>query len=224
MSEPAIQHSLSMSDGREADFQIGPIGDWAFNFLIAGSILLFLLPVMVIIGIAVWFQDGGPIFFQHRRIGLHGRTFGCLKFRTMRMDSDAALKALLARDEAARKEWAATQKLRADPRVTWIGKLLRQSSLDELPQLINVLRGEMNIVGPRPIIESEIPRYDRYYRHYCSVKPGITGLWQVSGRSNTSYRQRVMLDVKYARTRSILNDCLIILKTVPAVLWRTGSY
>jgi lipopolysaccharide/colanic/teichoic acid biosynthesis glycosyltransferase len=129
----------------------------------------------------------------------------------------------LATNPAAREEWARDQKLRDDPRVTRLGRFLRKTSLDELPQLINVLRGEMNLVGPRPILESEIPRYGASFRHYCTVKPGITGLWQVSGRNNTSYRKRVALDVLYARRRSAGLDLLILLRTVPAVLLRQGS-
>jgi len=191
---------------------------------IALLLLLFLLPLILAVGLAVAAQDGGPVLFAHRRLGRSGRPFRCLKLRTMARDADKRLEHLLAASEAAREEWAKDQKLKDDPRVTRLGRWLRKSSLDELPQLINVLRGEMNLVGPRPIVPDEVPRYARRYRNYCAVKPGITGLWQVSGRNDVSYRRRVAIDVIYARRRSVLLDLSIILRTVPAVLLRHGSY
>jgi len=191
--------------------------------LLAVPIAIFLLPVIVATALIVLLQGPGPVLFIHRRIGRRGEPFGCLKFRTMAIDAQERLGELLATNAAAREEWARDQKLRDDPRVTRLGRFLRKTSLDELPQLINVLRGEMNLVGPRPILESEIPRYGAGYRHYCAVKPGITGLWQVSGRTDTSYRKRVALDVLYAKRRSARLDLLILLRTVPAVLLRQGS-
>ena len=194
------------------------------NALIALTMGLFLLPLMVVVALAIHLQDGGPVLFRHRRMGLNGRPFYCLKFRTMAVDAETRLAELLARDPAARQEWAKDHKLRNDPRVTPLGAFLRRSSLDELPQLFNLLRGEMSLVGPRPIVEAEIVRYGWRYRHYCAVKPGITGLWQVSGRNDVSYRSRVALDTLYARKRSLLLDIWILAATVPAVLTKRGSY
>jgi exopolysaccharide production protein ExoY len=196
----------------------------ALDIVFSASILLFILPLLVLIAIMVRCQDGGPALFAHTRIGRGGREFKCLKFRSMLTDSEARLKQLLATDEAARKEWAETQKLRDDPRITRLGAFLRRSSLDELPQFINVLRGEMSVVGPRPIVRAEVVRYGRRFRHYTAVRPGITGLWQVGGRSDVSYRRRVAFDVMYARRRSPRLYVGIVLKTVPAVLARDGSY
>ena len=194
------------------------------NVAVALLALVFLLPIMLLVAMAVYAQDGGPILFAHRRIGLNGRTFYCLKFRSMAVDAEERLAAVLASDPAARAEWEQDHKLRRDPRVTPLGAFLRKTSLDELPQLFNVLRGEMSVVGPRPIVEAEVAKYGRWFPAYCAVKPGITGLWQVSGRNDTSYRTRVALDCVYARRRSFGLDAYIIAATVPAVLLRKGSY
>lgn len=196
----------------------------AMNFLIALVALIFLAPLMIAIAIAVYAQDGGPVVFAHRRIGRGGRHFKCLKFRSMAVDAQERLAQLLATDPAAREEWERDHKLRNDPRVTRLGAFLRKSSLDELPQLINVLRGEMSLVGPRPIVDAEAPKYGHRFRYYCAVKPGITGLWQVSGRNDTSYRSRVAMDCVYATHRNALLDAKIMLATVPAVLLSRGSY
>lgn len=142
----------------------------------------------------------------------------------MRMNGDAILREHLQRCPAARKEWEETHKLRVDPRVTSVGAIVRKLSLDEFPQLINVLLGDMSIVGPRPIVEAEVPRYGRHFEHYCLVRPGLTGLWQTSGRNDTSYQQRVRLDVSYVERKSLLLDIRLIFRTVPAVLLARGSY
>lgn len=191
---------------------------------LALAALLFFLPLMLLVAATVWLQDGGPILFSHRRIGRGGRPFYCLKFRTMAVDAEARLHQLLASDPVARAEWDKDHKLRNDPRVTPLGRFLRQSSLDELPQLINVVRRDMDLVGPRPIVEAEICKYGSRFRHYCAVKPGITGLWQVSGRNDVSYRSRVAMDCLYARTKTPALDLWLIIFTVPAVLLRRGSY
>lgn len=195
----------------------------AAQWLLALLALIFVLPLMLLTAAAVVLQDGGPVLFRQRRIGRDGEIFGCLKFRTMVVDAEARLADLLSRDAAAREEWLREQKLRKDPRITQLGRFLRLSSIDELPQLINVLRGEMNLVGPRPIIEDEIARYGRRFRCYRAVKPGITGLWQVSGRNDVAYDTRVALDSLYALRRSPGLDLWIIYRTVPAVLFRQGS-
>jgi lipopolysaccharide/colanic/teichoic acid biosynthesis glycosyltransferase len=192
--------------------------------MLAILMLLFLLPVMVMIAVAVRLQDGGPAIFAHSRIGRDGRTFRCYKFRSMRADAEARLAEVLASDPQARAEWARDHKLRSDPRITPLGDLLRRSSLDELPQLFNVLKGDMSLVGPRPIVEAERVRYGRRFRHYCAVKPGITGLWQVSGRNDVSYRTRVAMDACYARRKCFALDLYILLATVPSVLGARGCY
>jgi lipopolysaccharide/colanic/teichoic acid biosynthesis glycosyltransferase len=196
----------------------------AMDILGAGTLLLLALPFFLVVALAVKL-DGGPAFYGHPRVGRGGKLFACLKFRSMVVDSDRALAALLDSDPAARAEWEATRKLKHDPRVTWIGRLLRASSLDELPQLINVLRGEMSLVGPRPVVQRELAQhYGLAAEHYLSVRPGITGLWQVSGRSDTSYDQRVALDVAYATRPSLLTDLRILLRTPAVVLLRRGAY
>ena len=194
------------------------------DMLIASAVLIFLAPLLLLVAALVFIVDPGPIFFAHRRLGRDGRTFPCLKFRSMVVDSEQRLKELLATSEDARAEWARDFKLRRDPRITPIGNFLRKTSIDELPQLLNVLRGEMSIVGPRPIVAGEIERYGRYFADYSRVKPGITGLWQVSGRNNVHYRRRVALDVTYARNKSLALDLRILMMTVPAVLLAKGSY
>jgi len=194
----------------------------AIDVTVALVLLVLLAPLMLAIAMLVR-RDGGPALFHHKRIGAGGRFFHCAKFRSMRVDAAAVLDDLLARDPDAAAEWAATQKLRNDPRVTGIGRLLRRTSLDELPQLLNILRGDMSLVGPRPIVASEARFYGEHIYDYYTAKPGVTGLWQVSGRSDTSYARRVQLDVWYARNRSLWHDLRIIAKTVPVVLLRKGA-
>ncbi len=195
----------------------------ALDVLGAGAMLLVLSPVFLVLAYLTR-RDGGPAFYAHTRIGQGGRGFGCLKFRSMVIDSQARLDALLASDPAARAEWEATRKLKNDPRVTAVGRFLRKTSLDELPQLINVLRGEMSLVGPRPVVAAELSTYyGAAAAHYMSVRPGITGLWQVSGRSDTSYAQRVALDVAYATKPSLWQDIKILLRTPVVVLARRGA-
>ena len=194
------------------------------DILIVLSVLIFIAPLMLAIAMMIRAQDGGPALFRQSRIGQGGNTFKCLKFRTMVIDAEARLNALLARDPDARKEWEADHKLRKDPRITAFGAFLRKSSLDELPQLFNVLKGEMSLVGPRPIVAAEVPRYGRWFAYYCAVKPGVTGLWQVNGRNDVSYRRRVALDVLYAKTVGVRRYVQIMAATVPAVLMRSGSY
>jgi len=199
-------------------------GEYVINATVAIVILVFCAPLLVLVALSIFVYDGGPVLFAHRRIGRDGRTFRCLKFRSMAADAEARLERLLATDTAARREWQADHKLRSDPRITPVGGFLRKTSLDELPQLFNVLRGEMSLVGPRPVVQDEARRYGRRFAHYCAVRPGITGLWQVSGRNDVSYGRRVALDVLYTRHKSLRLDLAILLRTVPAVLLRSGSY
>ncbi len=194
----------------------------SFDLAAASAALLVLAPAMLLVAALVGL-DGGPIFYAHTRIGAHGRVFRCLKFRSMVVDSEAALQRLFQRDPAAEEEWTRTHKLRADPRVTWVGRFLRKTSLDELPQLFNVLRLEMSLVGPRPIVSLEIPKYAEDIVYYYETRPGITGLWQVSGRSDTTYAQRVRLDSWYVKNWTIWQDFSIIARTIPAVVSGRGA-
>ena len=193
------------------------------DILLSLAGLVLALPLMVLIAVLIKLSDGGTILFAHKRIGLGGKTFNCFKFRTMVMDANERLLDLLENDPAAQFEWTTTQKLKKDPRVTWLGNFLRRSSLDELPQLFNILRGEMSLVGPRPIVNSEIPKYGPFYSNYASVRPGLTGLWQVSGRSDTEYHERVEMDRDYTENWSVANDVAIVAKTVPALLFSRGA-
>ena len=193
------------------------------DIVAASSLLVLLAPVFLAILIAMAIFERGPAFYGHSRVGLGGRRFKCLKFRSMIVNSDQVLGQLLATSPAAAREWAATRKLRNDPRVTWFGRLLRKSSLDELPQLFNVLKGEMSLVGPRPVTADELERYDLARVHYLRARPGITGLWQVTGRSNTSYKRRVALDKAYALNWSLMGDLAILLRTIPALLGSSGA-
>jgi Undecaprenyl-phosphate galactose phosphotransferase WbaP len=192
------------------------------DFITALALLIFLSPVMLVIAMLVA-KDGGPVLFLHERIGRHGKRFGCVKFRTMIINAKEVLQAHIEGNPAAREEWDATQKLSRDPRVTRLGGFLRRNSLDELPQLFNILRGEMSLVGPRPIVSAEIPRYGSDISYYYETRPGMTGLWQVSGRSDVSYERRVHLDAWYVRNWTQSHDLAILLKTLPAVLLRRGA-
>lgn len=171
---------------------------------------------------AVISLDGGSPFFVQRRVGRGGREFGCIKLRTMVVDAESRLNRLLARDRRAASEWAATRKLRKDPRVTRLGHFLRKTSLDELPQVWNVLRGEMSLVGPRPVVPEELEQYGRSAVDYKAVRPGLTGVWQVSGRNSISYEKRVALDVDYVRGMNFPTDLAIIARTFFVVFKRSG--
>ncbi|WP_349370893.1 sugar transferase [Salinarimonas sp.] len=212
------------SNARTLRRPVGGLAKRALDVAIAAAALLFLLPLFLAVAAIVRGSDGGPALYRHRRIGLDGREFHCLKFRTMVPDAEAALQNHLRRDPLAAAEWRRTRKLKQDPRVTRLGGVMRQTSVDELPQLVNVLRGEMSIVGPRPIVHDEILKYGGAIEHYFRVRPGLTGPWQISGRSDTGYDERVSLDTDYVSNWSVERDIVIIVKTVPAVLSRRGSY
>ena len=183
-----------------------------------------LLALFTIIALVVRVSSKGPIFYKHKRIGLHGRTFTMYKFRTMKVDADQILLHHLRANPAAQREWMLKQKLCDDPRLTPCGRFLRTASLDEFPQVWNVLRGDMSLVGPRPIVGAEKERYGERLLFYKAVVPGLTGLWQVSGRCNVSYSVRVRLDEQYVREWSIYQDLRILLKT-PLTVWRReGAY
>jgi lipopolysaccharide/colanic/teichoic acid biosynthesis glycosyltransferase len=189
-------------------------GDIAFSLLVLG----LGSPVYLFLGLLVKLSSRGPVFYVQQRVGRDYRSFGCIKFRTMRRDADKLLSSLLASSPDLQEEFRNDFKLRNYPRITRIGKFLRRSSLDELPQFVNVLRGQMSVVGPRPIVRKELPRYGDRMDEVLAVRPGLTGLWQVSGRNNLSYEERVQLDVRYARHRSFRMDLGIILRTVLVIL------
>ena len=192
-----------------------------FDIFLSVLLLPILLPIIAILYVVVG-SDGGPGFFGHRRVGRNGRMFKCWKVRTMVVDAQERLDALLASDAQARAEWDRDRKLRNDPRVTRVGNFLRKSSLDELPQIFNVLKGEMSLVGPRPITEAELERYGAQQAVYLAMRPGVTGLWQVSGRNEVTYNERVSMDSTYYNSVSLGTDLRILAKTADAVLSKTG--
>lgn len=196
--------------------------------LVGAAVLLPLLaPLLVIGSILVMADDGWPFLFAHERVGRNGRTFNCFKFRTMRRDADKAIDEMLARDSQSRAEWSASGKLKHDPRITRIGHFLRLTSLDELPQLVNILRGDMSFVGPRPVVARELQEYYAPLgglSAYLAVRPGLTGPWQVNGRSNTGYTDRVRLDTEYVTRLSLRSDAVILARTIIVVLSRKGAY
>ena len=201
------------------------VGRRTFDIGFASFALLVTAPIALVLVVLIRLTSEGPAMYQHRRLGLHGRKFDCLKFRTMVPDADLVLEQLLQESEESRAEFEATHKLKDDPRVTKVGRVLRKTSLDELPQFINVLRGEMSVVGPRPIVDAEIPRYGPDLPVVLSVRPGLTGLWQVSGRNDIDYAQRVALDREYVMTQSIWRDLSIIVRTATVMVKReNGAY
>ena len=193
------------------------------DIVLAAAMLVALAPVLCALALAIRI-DGGPALFRHRRVGVDGRTFYCLKFRSMCKDAEARLKNHLEQNPDARAEWEKDFKLRNDPRITPLGALLRRTSLDELPQLLNVLKGDMSLVGPRPIVTAEIPRYGNSFAAYLKCRPGITGLWQVSGRNDIDYGTRVELDSHYATHWNLMTDVAILFRTIKVVFWRSGAY
>jgi Undecaprenyl-phosphate galactose phosphotransferase WbaP len=194
------------------------------DIAIAGTALTLLAPVLLILYIAVRVLSHGPAFYGQRRLGCNNRSFTAWKFRTMAIDGDTILTQALGKDPQLRGEWERDHKLRNDPRVTPIGRVLRKTSLDELPQLWNILIGDMSIVGPRPIVKQEIAKYGDTFNDYCMVRPGLTGLWQVSGRNNTTYEERVRFDEYYVRNWSLWLDLFIIFRTVKTVAFGEGAY
>lgn len=204
-----------------ADWKAAPLGGWSKRVLdiaIALPALIVFLPLMAIIAALIKITMGGPVIYAHTRVGYNGATFRCLKFRTMVSNPDEALAQYLASNADGAKEWRERQKLKNDPRVTKLGRILRRTSLDELPQLFNILRGDMSCVGPRPIVKMEIQRYGARAKFYFRARPGLTGLWQVSGRSKLTYDERVTLDCEYVRNWSLALDLLVLIRTLPAVI------
>jgi exopolysaccharide production protein ExoY len=218
--------SLAAAFAEQVDGQGRPIGGPAkrgVDLVIAALALVLSSPVLLAIAVLIRLTTRGPILFSQERVGYGGRLFRCYKFRSMREDAEEFLERHLASNPAAMREWTETQKLKHDPRVTPLGRLLRKSSLDELPQLWNVMRGEMSCIGPRPVVESELARYGEFAADYMKARPGITGLWQVSGRGRVSYRERVEIDRAYARSWSMRLDLWIVPRTIPALFRFDGT-
>ena len=204
-----------------------PIGGFlkrGFDLLGAVLGLILLSPLFILLALLVKASGSGPVFYGHARVGRSGQSFKCLKFRTMMQDGTAVLERHFAENPAAVAEWEATRKLQNDPRVTRVGTVLRKLSLDELPQILNILRGDMSIVGPRPVVSDELALYGPAAVYYLKSRPGLTGLWQVSGRNDVSYVSRVAFDTHYVENWSFVTDLSIIVRTVPAVLASRGSY
>jgi exopolysaccharide production protein ExoY len=212
-------HALAPTDGK----RVGAAAKRGLDLSLALLALLILTPLLVALCILVRSSDRGPALFRQTRVGRGGKRFTCYKFRSMVMNAEGVLADHLRSHPEAAREWQETQKLTNDPRITPVGQFLRKTSLDELPQLFNIIAGDMSLVGPRPIVPAECARYGEQLQYYFAVRPGLTGLWQVSGRSDCSYAERVALDVAYAREWSFSRDVVIIVRTVPAVLAQRGS-
>jgi len=190
------------------------------------AVLILFSPVYLLLALLIALSSPGPIFYVQERIGKNRQPFGCIKFRTMVENADEVLLQLLETSPDARQEFEANFKLKCDPRITWIGRFLRVTSLDEFPQFWNVLKGDMSVVGPRPLVEEELPRYGRYMDRILTIQPGITGLWQVSGRNDIPYHRRVLMDLYYVNCRSFLMDLWLIVKTIGVVIFpsKNGAY
>jgi exopolysaccharide production protein ExoY len=216
-----IRHQMVIADGLARDGTTKR----AFDFFAAIVLIILVLPVVCLIVLALFLSVQTP-FYSHVRVGKNGREFACLKFRSMRRNADVTLANLLQRDPAAKLEWETNRKLRDDPRVTRIGRVLRATSLDELPQLVNVLAGQMSLVGPRPVTGAELTKYYGPFEAaaYCSVRPGLTGLWQVKGRSELGYANRVALDTIYAQRLSLRTDLGILVQTIGVVVRQRGAW
>ncbi|AQL29774.1 MULTISPECIES: sugar transferase [unclassified Prochlorococcus] len=193
--------------------------DFVFSLLL----IIFLIPFFLLIAILIKMDSKGAIFYIQKRIGKNNKTFSCYKFRTMKPESKYLLKKILIKNPNFKNEFKNTRKIKNDPRITNIGKFLRFSSLDELPQIINVLKGEMSFIGPRPIVKSEIKKYGNNFEKAFLIKPGISGLWQVSGRNNLSYEKRIELDIFYSKNTSFLLDIKIFIKTLKVLILPFGK-
>ncbi len=210
---------------RQQLLRLGPkIAKALVDTIVAVAALVVLMPLVPFIALLIKLDSKGPVFYKQTRYGKDGKPFKAWKFRTMVENADVVLKEYLAKHPELKEEWDKDQKLRNDPRVTCLGKFLRKTGLDELPQIFNVIKGEMSVVGPRPIVQDEIKKYGKCYSLYTKVKPGITGLWQVSGRNDVSYEERVALDAYYVRNWSVWLDLYILARTVPVALFGKGAY
>ncbi len=197
---------------------VGGFGKRATDIVIASMALILIAPLMLAVSALIYLTMGRPVLFAQQRVGANGVSFRCYKFRSMVTNAQEKLAQYLTENPEAARMWQETQKLKDDPRITPLGHILRKTSIDELPQLFNVLRGDMSCIGPRPVLASELQRYGKHAAEYLKAKPGLTGLWQVSGRSNTGYAERVKLDRFYVRRWSFWLDLVILLKTIPALM------
>lgn len=223
---PKVKQSQPMSMPQAMSFNIKhmPIKR-AFDILFSLLMLVILIPIFLLIGIAIKLTSKGPIIYGHERIGRGARPFTCYKFRTMYSDADIRLEDILRKDLEMRKEWEENCKLKNDPRITPVGRFLRKTSLDELPQFWNVLKADLSVVGPRPVVHSEMMKYlGAKAPKILSIRPGLTGIWQVSGRNDTTYTMRIQLDEKYVDNHSFLLDLKLILKTIPSMISSKGAY
>ena len=224
-ADPTVASNAWKPYGRHTS-RATPVGGLlkrAMDMIVAGMAIIALLPLFIGVGLVIRFSSTGPVFYGHNRIGFDGTVFKCWKFRSMVSNGDEVLDDHLNRSAAARLEWHDTLKLKDDPRVTPIGRVIRKLSIDELPQLFNILMGEMSVVGPRPVVAAELTRYGTAAKYYLRTRPGLTGLWQVSGRNDVSYLRRVVMDRFYVSHHSVLMDCWIVLRTIPAVLSSRGA-
>ncbi|MDB5508231.1 MAG: sugar transferase [Hyphomicrobiales bacterium] len=210
--------------GHESEPAIGGFAKRAFDLFASVAAAIVVAPLLILLSLLILATDGGPVTIRHQRIGKGGRKFGCFKFRSMVTNGDEVLKRHLAENPAALEEWTKNRKLAVDPRVTRLGRILRKTSLDELPQLFNIIAGDMSFVGPRPIVEDEIVRYGNAFTEYSRARPGLTGRWQISGRNDTGYDQRVALDREYVTNWSFTKDLAILVLTIPAVIKARGVY
>lgn len=215
---------LALQVDQRLTFIIPQFTKRCFDLAIAITVAILVAPVFAMVSLAIFLSSPGPIFYGHSRIGKSGETFKLWKFRSMVVDAEAALQRHLAANPTLREEWERDHKLKQDPRVTWIGRILRKTSLDEIPQLWNVICGDMSLVGPRPIVNSEIARYGQIFRQYQRVPPGVTGLWQISGRNNTTYELRTRIDDYYVRNWSLSLDVFILLRTLKTIVLSEGAY
>lgn len=195
-----------------------------FDATAALAAILLFMPLFCLIALAIKFWDGGPVIYRHSRVGLKGAAFDCLKFRSMVINADEVLARHLATNSQAAAEWQKDRKLKRDPRITRLGASMRKTSIDELPQLLNILKGEMSFVGPRPIVIEEVPKYGPVIAHYLRARPGLTGPWQVGGRNDLDYATRVALDRGYVENWSFWGDLTIIAKTARVVVAPRGGY
>lgn len=217
------RHTLGLTQGSRMDGLTYRVAKRTLDLCLSAALLLCSLPFMGLIALCIKLDSEGPVLFGHQRLGRSARSFKAWKFRTMHTDGNALLDACFTAHPSAREEWARSGKLQHDPRVTRVGRFLRVTSMDELPQLWNVVRGDMSLVGPRPIVQDEVHRYGEDYEVFSRAQGGVTGMWQVSGRSSTTYSERVMLDSFYVQNWSIWLDLTIILRTFGAVLLRKGA-
>jgi Undecaprenyl-phosphate galactose phosphotransferase WbaP len=221
---PVLQgdRRISLSLGR----QDGEFFKRLFDILFSLSVLILFAPVYLLLALSIALSSSGPIFYVQERVGKNRKRFYCLKFRTMVENADDLLLEIMEKSPHLRQEFEDNFKLKQDPRITWIGRFLRMTSLDEFPQFWNVLKGDMSVVGPRPLVEEELPRYGRHINKILTIRPGITGLWQVSGRNDIPYPRRVQIDLYYANEKNLWMDMWIVFKTIGVVIFpnNNGAY